>query len=208
MSRFRSEASAENQVIITTDIAAVKLQTDVIDEASVKGLLGGHNSLAYRVHEIEKHFHSNEKWMGIAAVASGEIHVADRIAGGILPFNLLSGNDDFGNWVQIMGSADTPIKAGMVKFDMHRFIVTTTNSTNIFAIQVCIGESADLAALILAEDFTEFTYISASNNNDSGIEEAMNSRADAGSKVWARCLCINADAKTLSGYYGIHEYIG
>ena len=36
-----------------------------IDNQATLGLLGTNNSLAYRVHEIEKHFHSPERWLGI-----------------------------------------------------------------------------------------------------------------------------------------------
>lgn len=48
-----------------------------IDNRAVDGLLGVNNSLAYKVHEIEKHFHNQEKWCGVAAIADAELHVAD-----------------------------------------------------------------------------------------------------------------------------------
>ena len=35
-----------------------------IDSLATDGLAGVSNSLAYRVHEIEKHFHSEEHWYG------------------------------------------------------------------------------------------------------------------------------------------------
>ena len=51
-------------------------------------------------------------------------------------------------------------------------------------------------------------YISGTNNNDSGISEAMSSRVATGTKVWARAACIGATAKTINVYFGIHEYEG
>ena len=48
------------------------------------------------VLEHDEHFHTNEKWMGVAAVPSGETHVADRMGPSIAAFALVSGNDDFG----------------------------------------------------------------------------------------------------------------
>ena len=159
------------------------------------------------VYEIEHHIHSHEKWLGVAALPSGETHIADRIGPGIIPFALLSGNDDFGNWLQVLGSSDTPIESGMTKVDAHDILVTTTNSTEVFFIQFVIGESAGIADLISAEDFTEVPYISATNNADSGVEPIINKRIATGTKVWARTICIGQNAKTINFYVGVHEYV-
>lgn len=188
--------------------AAYQPDINKIDNLATDGLSGVSNSLAYRVEEIEKHFHNREKWFGVAASPSGETHVADRMGPGIAPFALVSGNDDFGSWVQILGSSDTPVVAGMVSFDAHRFLVTTTDSTAVFKVQVIAGESADLAALVSAETFTEAPYVSATNNADSGIGDIMSSRVLTGVKVWARCICIGQNAKTINAYFGLHEYEG
>ncbi len=143
---------------------------DKIDSFATDGLAGVHNSLAYRVHEIEKHLHNDEKWFGVAASASGETHIADRMGPGIAAFALLSGNDAFGSWVQILGSSDTPVLAGRVKFDIHRILVTTTDSTTVFLVQFVVGESAGIAAKLSAEDYTEAPYIASTNRSDSGFQ--------------------------------------
>lgn len=156
--------------------------------------------------EIATHLHDKEKWFGAAAVPSGEIHVADRMAGGISPFQLVAGDDTFGNWVQILGSSDTPVEAGKTKFDLHRVLITTTNSTSPFVIQIVEGESADIAAKIAAEDFTEFPYIAPTNNNDSGIAHLIDILANAGLKHWARCCDIGRDGTNINFYFGLHEY--
>jgi len=170
----------------------------------IEGLL---RQIEQEAYEVEKHLHGHEKWMGAAAVANGEIHVADRLGPGIAPFALVSGNDAYNaTWTQVMGSSDSPIQADVVEMDAHRALVTTTDSTEPFAIQFVPGESAGIAALIAAEDFTEFAYISATNNADSGISELMSKRIASGTKVWARCICIGQNAKTINLYIGIHEY--
>jgi len=179
-----------------------------IDSLKTDGLEGINNSLAYRVHEIEKHLHNNEKWFGLAAVPNAEIHRADRMDGVILPFTLTAGNNDFGSWVQVLGSSDTPVTTGCLKFDLHRFLVTTTNSTSAFIIQVVKGESADIAAKLASEDYSEFPYISATNNADSGINDILDTRVSVGEKLWARCACVGQNGTTIAFYFGIHEYIG
>ena len=185
--------------------AADQLKNDSI---ASNGLSGVPNSIAYRVEEIEKHIHNREKWFGAAASPSGETHVADRMDGAILPFTLIAGNNDFGSWVQILGSSDTPISSGMVRFDGHRFMVTATNSTDQFIIQIVSGESAGIAAKLIAEEFTEAPYISATNNADSGISDIISIRTDVGEKVWARCANVGGNGTTFDFYFGIHEYIG
>lgn len=172
-------------------ISVVDGYTQKIDNLATNGLSGVSNSLAYRVQEIERHFHGREKWFGAAASPSGETHIADRMDGAISPFQLVAGNNDFNaSWTQLLGSSDTPVAVGSAYFDAHRFLVTTTNSTSAFIIQIVSGESADIAAKIAAEQFTETPYISATNNSDSGIEELMTIRLAVGIKVWARCACV------------------
>ena len=157
-------------------------------------------------YEIDHHIHTHEKWLGAAAAPAGETHIADRLGPSIAPFALLSGNDAYGNWLQVLGSSDTPIEAGKTRIDAHRILVTTTDSTEAFVVQFVIGESAGIGALIAAEDFTEFPFISATNNADSGISEIKSKRIPTGTKVWARSICIGQNAKTINVYVGVHEY--
>ena len=110
---------------------AYSTETDKIDKKATDGLEGTADSLAYRVHELERHFHNTEKWFGMALVPVGETHVADRMSVSNSPFTLTAGNDDFGSWVQLLGSEDTPVIAGAVKFDAHNVLIVTTNSTNV-----------------------------------------------------------------------------
>jgi len=158
------------------------------------------------VTELENHIHNFEKWFGVAAVPVGETHVADRMNGVIPTFQLVAGVSDFGSWVQILGSDDTPVQPGKTKYDLHRMLVVTTNSTNPYIIQLITGESADFAAKIAAEDYDEFPYVSATNNGDSGISEILDKRCDSGEKVWMRCANVGGSGFLIDFYIGIHEY--
>jgi len=164
------------------------------------------DSLA-EIIEVEKHFHNREKWFGLATAASGELHSADRMDGVILPFRLTAGASDFGSWVQVLGSTDTPVSSGMTRFDGHRVMIVTTDSTAPFIIQIMLGETVNFAAKLVAEEFTEFPYTSQSNNNDSGISEIKTIRGAAGDKVWARCACVGQTGKLIDFHFGIHEYL-
>jgi hypothetical protein len=159
------------------------------------------------VIENEGHIHNWEKWFGLAASADAELHVADRMGPAIAPFQLIAGNLTWGSWVQILGTNDTPASTGMTLFDGHRVIVIDTDSVNPFIIQVVGGESAGIAAQLAAENFSEFPFVSGTNNNDSGITDIISHRIDVGTKVWARACCIGSNGSTIDLYFGIHEYI-
>ena len=178
-----------------------------IDNQAVDGLLGVSNSLAYRVHEIERHLHSSGSWFGAAAVPSGETHVADRIAGGIAPFQLDGGDDDWGAWVQILGSDDTPARTGQVYFDPHEVVVASTERAGTYFIQMARGDSG--AAGLAAGTYTEFVFESDSvGQKAAGIIKVQTGRAPVGSKLWARTLCVGENTATIDFYFGIHEYQG
>ena len=184
------------------------LDTLKIDNEATNGLLGVNNSLAYRVHEIEKHFHSDEDWFGLAAIPAAETHRADDITIATLaPFQIDAGNDDWGTWLQILGSSDTPNRTSMVKFDLHNIQVVDSETTNVHSF-IQIGWGATGAAALTAMDYTTIPYLSPTNQAAETAIPVMMSRITAGTKVWARCLAVGANTMTLDFYFGIHEYVG
>jgi len=100
--------------------------TAKIDDEAVNGLLGVNNSLAYKVHEIEKHLHNREYWFGQNASPDQGVTAGQK--GGMTPFiaSSISTSDGWGAWLPLLGSGDTPsvVGSGNVKFDMHRMEIT------------------------------------------------------------------------------------
>ena len=186
--------------------------SDTADSKVTVGLLGVNNSLAYRVHEIEKHHHSNEDWFGLADAPDAEVHRADDITDHVLanpidPFVIDAGNEVWGSWVQIVGSSDTPNRAGMAKFDMHHIQVVASEAADVNAfIQITWG--ADGATGLAAGDYTTIPYLTPTNQSAETSMNVMMTRIDAGTKVWARCLGMGENTMTLSFFFGIHEYAG
>lgn len=176
-----------------------------IDSIASDGLSGVTNSLSYRVGEVERHLHSPGSWFGGAAVAVGETHVADRIAGGITAFQIDAGNLDWGSWVQILGSEDTPARTNMQYYDPHEILIESTERIATYFIQFARGDSG--AAGLAAGTYTELV-IGSDSNRFKGITSVQTGRAPAGSKLWARCLCVGQNTGTLDFYMGIHEYEG
>ena len=180
--------------------------TKKIDEAATNGLAGTNNSLAYRVHEVERHFHSYERWLETAAVASGETHVADVIGAGGGAFQLDAGNDDWGAWVQVLGSSDTPVISGSVKFDLHRIEIDTEERAGTYFIQFAFGATG--AAALSAGEYTETIYTGPAGAQTGGPVMIQSRRITAGTKGWARTMFPGQNTATIDLYIGLHEYPG
>lgn len=188
-------------------LTSISDETDKIDGAATLGLAGTDNSLAYRVHEVERHFHSYESWFGVAAAPNGEIHVADRIGSGINGFVIDAGNLTWGSWVQILGSSDTPARGSNERYDLHRILVTAAERTTaVYFVQIAFGASG--ADAYTAGAYTEFTYYSPASVSRSAPTDFQTRRIAAGTKAWARCLCRGQNTGTLTFYFGLHGYEG
>ena len=178
-----------------------------IDSQATDGLSGVHDSLAYRVHEIERHFHNNEKWLGLAVTPDAEVHRADSMdaytnANVVNPFQIDAGNDNWGAWVQILGSGDTT-----QKFDFHKIGIVDSQATNVHTfIQIASGTSG--AAALAAGTYTTIQYLTPTNQAAEAAVEFISRRQDAGTKVWARCLAVGENTMTLDFYIGLHYYEG
>ncbi len=187
-------------------LSSISDETDKIDQAITDGLVGVYDSLASRAHEVQHHFHNCERWFETAAVPDGEDHVADAISSGNGAFSLDAGNDDWGSWVQILGTNDTPATAGEVKYDLRRIEVSAAERNAVYFLQLAFGASG--AAGLSAGNYTESVFKPLSNQIDSGPMMVQNMRQDVGTKAWTRCMCPGQNTATLSLFLGIHEYPG
>ncbi|MCP4536258.1 MAG: hypothetical protein GY832_03855 [Chloroflexi bacterium] len=179
-----------------------------IDSATTLGLLGTNNALAYRTHEVERHLHSYERWLGAAAAPSGETHVADHMhdAPTAAAFQIDAGNNDWGAWVQIIGSSDTPVDTGNVKFDFHRVQFVECERTALYWVQIAFGATA--AGAVTDGDFVLIPLEPQSAKAEEFPVETQTRRKSVGTKTWARCICPGQDTATLDFYLGLHEYEG
>jgi len=178
-----------------------------IDNRETDGLSGVHNSLAYRTNEIERHFHSYERWAGAAAIPNAEIHVADNILTIPAAFQADGGNLTWGAWLQVLGSSDTPVIAGSAYFDPHRFMVTDAeHDDTTYLFQVAFGASG--AAALAAGAYTEGVFHTTGNKVGAAPAFIQTRRIAAGTKAWVRICAVGQNTGTLDFYFGLHEYEG
>lgn len=188
-------------------------RVSVIENSSTLGLLGTSNSLAYRVHEMERHVHSRERWFGKLAIQTATDWADNNIA---TPFITISGNNTYGvdpnDEAQIVGTADTPVittPIASVKYDLHRIFITATNSTTPWKLQFIYGTGTMADAITAGQYSTTMVKVDAAvGATPSVAHEIQMPRLACGSdKVWCRGWNATNDA-TISFFVGWHEYEG
>jgi hypothetical protein len=179
-----------------------------IDSEAVKGLLGKPNSLAYKVHEVEKHFHNHEHWRGKLAVQTATAWADDTLA----PFRAISGADTYGadpnDEAQVFGLDDTPIN-GAVKFDPNRILITAFSTDTPWKLRMVFG-TGTMADAIIARQFTEDCMMNTTVGSKAGGTPVTFTvpRLNCGiDKVWMQAWN-ETDNATCDFLIGLHEYIG
>ena len=202
-----NNAGADGAVTDTdTAIAYIKqmvTNTRTLEEVATTGLLGVNNSIAYKVHEIERHLHGWDRRYGVAVTPSAT-HKMDSISvgNGVVPFRIDAGTSDWGEFVQVIGSADTTLK-----FDFHSFAVVAAEGANkTWFIQLGFGATG--ADMLTDGTYSELVFTPQSVNGRPASLPSMSRRAAAGSLGWARCLCRDTDTHWLDFYIGMHFYEG
>lgn len=177
-------------------------EIEKIDDLAVDGLLGVENSLAYKVNEIEKHFHSIERWFG----DDGDNTASTT--NNLTEFQCTAGTGEaYGTEVLIMAAND--IAAGdfvftPAKFDLHRILFTaaSANDKN-YMLQFWGGTGAFGAAALLSE----IPYKKGATVTEIIPMPVQMARVPVTYKVWARVKC-ETNGATIDFLVGIHAYEG
>ena len=181
-----------------------------IDAKAVDGATGVYNSLAYRVDEIEHHVHSRERWLGISGDQSGNNWAADNLN----PFVAISGANDYGgdadDEAKVLGTDDTPIIAGSLKYDLHRLLVLDVDHDTVYKLRIVYG-TGTMGDAITAGQYSEVVVLFDSTNPTvsagSPVDLQM-ARLDVGTdKVWIQAWNASNNSN-IDFLVGIHEYDG
>ncbi len=154
------------------------------------------NVIEQEVFEIEKHIHNREIWFGNGAVEDS-----------LTPYTIISGNNDFGAAVLLLDSGDTPVDAGMIKFDPHKTEVISVDTNSEYLLRLIWG-SGTVGDAETAKQYTTFPATpSGIGANVSGdpIQAKANRIICGTDKVWMKCKNASNLAEILI-QLGIHEY--
>ncbi len=175
-----------------------------VDQAATNGLAGVSNSLAYRVHEIEKHHHSPGYWWGALAGPDETNAIEENVT---RPFVAISGADTWGTAIPILGTSDNPVGAADVRYDAHLVLVVDTDHATTYRLRFIWG-SGTSAEAIIALQCSPVMFITAAGPFISGTPVIMQmSRGTVGEKLW--CQVWNAtNLSEVDFFYGAHGYAG
>lgn len=198
-------------VKINTDtIPTVKTSTDFLTNTATIPASTTVNSIAHRLTRVQSWVHGRNRWMGLATVPNGELHVTDSIADGALPFTFTSGvvNSTYGPWVQVLGSLDSPRPGTSWLYLMFsNWKCTDTNSTDVWLFQAAAGpDTATRDYLVSIGQYSEVLFKTGSTTNDAAQFDVRTPLLPVGIKVWMRALTIGAAGRSFYGHYAMHGY--
>lgn len=191
---------SEEHEELQTEHGSIQSDTDALQVVT--------DSILEEVIEIEKHFHTWERWLGQSADQSGNDWAADNL----VPLDVISGNNAYGSdaddEAKVLGTADTPVVAGTTVFDLHRFLIVAVSQDSVYKFRIVWG-TGTMADAITAGQTSEFMvkFDAVNPQQSAGIPFPVKMpRLDAGTKVWVQCW--NAtDNATASFFIGLHEYL-
>ncbi len=125
-----------------------KIQTDKIDLVAVNGLAGTNNSLAYKVHEIEKHFHNSEQIYGNNVNYMG--------ADVPIPFVVEGGDNAWGT--ELVLTMGTTIESGSAtkKFDFNQLYVTAVDDADeVSIVEFLYGTAGTEVTSVVTDDSSD-----------------------------------------------------
>jgi len=157
------------------------------------------------VEFTEHHIHNVERWFGLHS--SIVLGVNEGECGSVTPFESSDcGDSDWGEWIPLLGTGDTPCIDGMTKYDFHRMIISDVDAeANKKPHIIQIARGATGAAGLEAGDYTTFICLPEKDGKAFPVD-VLSPRIDVGVAVWLRHLVVGQDADAFSFYCGIHEY--
>lgn len=155
--------------------------------------------------KIDEEPHTPETIFGVHGAPSFPTVAA--LAGSLDPFVLTSGNDDWGAWVNVIGSDDTPMRSGKDTYDIHEILIASVSAAATGGIE--FGWDATTTTAILSnETFTSVAFqpSGVGANVSAGPVEIRMPDVPVGTLVFARCKIAGENAATVSIILQIHEF--
>lgn len=151
----------------------------------------------------DTHFHNDELWWGAVAVPTQDHAIDENVN---RPYTLVSGNNEWGPAVPIIGHLDNPVKPWQDEFDLHRIAISAVGNALPWKIRFLYGNQSFLEARN-ALRYTETMSIATGigNNIGAGPSDLRIPILPVGWIVWAQCWnATNLD--TISFFIGVHGY--
>jgi len=160
-------------------------------------------SLANKVSCLYGHIGAYGEWYAIAGTPSAT-HKADRVGVNDASFQIDAGNDDWGAWVQILGSADTPHIPGTTEYHLIKVIATAVeHNTSLHFMQVAFGATG--ADALTANTYSDLVFVPLLAVGWETSLEVHCGHIPVGTLAWARCKVDGQNTGTVNFYFSIIE---
>jgi hypothetical protein len=163
----------------------------------------GEEEIKQTAEIIDDHFHNYETVFGLAAAPTGT-HFGDVER--LTPYVITSGNGVFGAVTGLLGTADTPVRAGKLLYDPRRISVVDVSNNTPFIMRFIWGTPAQTPAqAITALQYSDSIVQQLTANGNNRPQEVTMVRITSGYQLWAECK--NAtNLATVQILLMIHEY--
>jgi hypothetical protein len=152
---------------------------------------------------IDDHFHNYEEVYGVAAVPTAT-HFGDRET--LTPYLITSGNNAFGAATGLLGTADTPFRAGSVYFDSRRVSIQDVSNANPFILRLIWGTPSQTPAqAVTAMQYSNTVIQQLTANGNNKPQDFWFVRVPVGYQLWAEIKSATNNA-TAHIFLLVHEY--
>ncbi len=177
--------------------------TAKIDDFPTNGLEGVEDSLAYRINEVERHFHNRERWWG-ALAAPDETNAIEANVN--RPFSADSGANTWGTAISILGTADDPTPGdGDTRFDARELLIVDTQHASAYRLRIIWGTGTSADAITAGQWTEEMFFGTLGAPSGMAVEHRIR-RILIGWKMWVQVWNVNNNS-TVDFYWGPHGYI-
>lgn len=152
---------------------------------------------------VDDHFHNYENVFGVAAVPTAT-HFGDIES--LTSYHLISGANVFGAAVGLIGTADTPVRAGKVLFDPRRVSITDTSNANPYILRIIWGMPTQTPAqAVAAKQYTDQVVQQQTANGQNKPQDIWMVRIPIGYQVWGEVKSAT-NLATVDILIMMHEY--
>jgi len=194
-------------IVVVRVIKAIRAKTDNLPAAPADQsiLAAAIQANLDEIHLHDEHFHNREYWFGKSADQSGN-NWGTRAS--LTPYSAISGLNDFGgdpnDEAKVIGSDDTPFRAGSTEFDFRRFQVVAVSSSTVYLLRIIHG-TGTMTAAESAGQYTEIPYFKESASGRGSPLDIVQEKVPVGQKIWIRAKNASDNA-TIDFIVGLHEY--
>ena len=196
----------ETQIGTIDNTLGVPTLGGVLGDAGNRSVMTRLDEILDTAEEIEHHFHTKARWFGL----SGSVTATNWGDDTITPFVATSGNNTWGgatdaDIARVLGTADTPIIAGQLFFDMDSILIVSANQTSVYKLRFLWGMGT-WAEAVAAGQYTETMAIVISAASKNTKEAIRMPRLRCGlDQVWCQAWNATNDG-TISFFVGVHGY--